>query len=86
MYIELDKTTRELQLNLPDHLQEYNADVQSAVMEEFAFEPINLQVLGQMNLFICRWFEQKGIDLPYPQEENKHKGVAKDNHENTNGI
>ena len=63
MYVSLDKTTGELVLNLPKDAEEYRNEVSRDLMEEYAFEAINKEVLEDMDTFIINWFKKKGIDL-----------------------
>ena len=77
MYVKLDTRTGELELNLPPHLKEYSPEVKSAIMDEFAFEPINKQALDEMDTFICRWFKDRGIELPSRDAGDKGEGTGK---------
>ena len=63
MYVSLDKTTGELVLNLPKEVEEYKNDVSRDLMEEYAFEAINRDILEDMDTFIMNWFKKKGIEL-----------------------
>lgn len=63
MYVSLDKTTGELVLSLPKDVEEYRSDVSRDLMEEYAFEAINKEILEDMDTFIINWFKGKGIDL-----------------------
>jgi len=75
MYIKLDTRTGELELNLPAGFEEHSAAILSAIMDEFAFEPINQRALAGINAFICNWFKSKGIELPSQAGDNGSKGT-----------
>lgn len=69
MFIDIDRTTGDWQLNLPQSLTEHKHAAFNAVMDEFAFEAVNQQVLLRMNEYLRSWFAQKGITLPETPEE-----------------
>jgi hypothetical protein len=69
MVVSIDKQTGDLQITLPPQYEQYNHALKNALYDEFAFEPVNKQVLSRMNQFVDEWFENKGIHLE--PEENE---------------
>ena len=63
MYIEVEKETGQLALKLPNNLDDYRNEVSKDLMQEFAFESVNKQVLEEMNDFIINWFKERNIEL-----------------------
>lgn len=69
MIVCLDKQTGDIVLTLPQIYENYKKELEGALYDEFAFEPINRMVLSRMNQFVEEWFRGKGIQLNPEESE-----------------
>ena len=71
MYVTVDKKTNELEITLPQEYNDYFKELNQILMDEFAFEPLSRNTIKQMNSFVIKWFEKKGIKLPEDSERKE---------------
>ncbi|WP_018527188.1 hypothetical protein [Alkalispirochaeta alkalica] len=61
MYVHYDEEKGLFSLELPEHFKNHQAQAVAALQEEFAFETIGGEVVGEMNDFLNRWFASRGL-------------------------
>ncbi|MCP4133344.1 MAG: hypothetical protein GY754_20420 [bacterium] len=79
MYAELDKQTKELIVTLPVELEQYFNELNNILMDEFGFDLMNKHTLERINMFIVKWFAEKGIELKEPPQEEEVPGSKQNN-------
>ena len=72
MYVELDKETSELVVQLPEKVKSYFNELNKDILNEFSFELINKDTLQKIDQYIKDWFFNRGVELPKEKNENEN--------------